>query len=104
MKNKWFLEKTCCGNGADRIYTNGDPCGGSRTQVRALVSRSKLGGFHHGEEEEEDEEGELISRNRCASFKTGASDRDADAASARRLPINRAGPAPALLLLNFDVV
>jgi hypothetical protein len=60
-----------------------------------LVSRSKPGGFHHGEEEEEDEDPEVIWPMSPPLQKWGEFDAVADAASARRLPRKgrpRAGP------------
>jgi hypothetical protein len=72
MKNKSFIQKTCCGYGTDLVYGKCDPCGGSRTEVRVLGQPVQTGGFHHGEEEKEDEDAEVTCQYRSPSFKTGA--------------------------------
>jgi hypothetical protein len=96
LKNKRFFEKHVAERAPIPYTESVIRAGVLEQKFERLVSRSKPGGFHHGEEEEEDEDPEVIWPISPPLFKTGGEfDAVADAASARCLPRKgrpRAGP------------
>jgi hypothetical protein len=99
LKNKRFFEKTVA-DSAPIPYTKSVIRAGVLEQKFGhLVSRSKPGGFHHGEEEEEVEDPEVILADVAAPSKTGASSMRLQTQLRLVVCQERAGLVPALLLL-----
>jgi hypothetical protein len=100
LKNKRFLKKLV----ADRTpipYTESVIRAGVLEQKFGyLVSRSKPGGFHHGEEEEEGEDPEVIWPMSPPLSKTGASSMRLQTQLRLVVCQERAGLVPALLRLK----